>query len=149
MNELSHTVSAEVAVAPQVAFTYLADGLRQGEWTLGSWDRERVGDDLFRGRSLYDDRIVYVRIVPDAERLIIDYEVGPYPDQLTRLICARVIPGDKLNGKPDSCVVTLLAWRSAADDDYSWRRTCDLHKAEIHLIKGRLETDERSSEPAA
>jgi hypothetical protein len=140
MSELSHAVSAQVRVPPQLAFAYLADGIRQGEWTLGSWDREHVTENIFRGRSLFDGHIVYVRVLPDPERLIIDYEVGPALDQLNRRISARIIPEQNLRRSEDSCVVTLTVWRAANDDDYSWQRTCDTHRAEIHLIKGRLET---------
>ena len=51
---LFHAATAEVGVSAKQAFEYVADGIRQGEWTLGCWDREQIGDDLFRGRSLYD-----------------------------------------------------------------------------------------------
>src|SRR5207244_2159160 len=34
--DIFHAASAEVAVDAEEAFDYLSDGLRQGEWTLGS-----------------------------------------------------------------------------------------------------------------
>ena len=82
MRKIFDAASAEVAVPAAQAFEYLADGIRQGEWTLGCWDRERVGDDLFRGRSLYDGATAYVRVLPRRELLLVDFEVGASPDAL-------------------------------------------------------------------
>jgi hypothetical protein len=134
MSGLFHAATAEVGVPAEQAFEYVADGIRQGEWTLGCWDRERVGDDLYRGRSLYDGRETYVRVLPRRELLLVDFEVGAAPDALVPRISARVRPRGK-----GACIVTLTAWRTPDQDDESWQRTCDLHQAEIHLIKGRLE----------
>jgi hypothetical protein len=134
MSELFDVAAAEIAVPARDAFDYLADGIRQGEWTLGCWDRERAGDDLFRGRSLYDGRESYVRVLPHPDLLLVDFEVGPAPDALVRRISARVVERG-----PGTCVVTLMVWRTTDQDDASWRRVCELHRAEIHLIKGRLE----------
>ena len=139
MSELFHAATAEVAVPAVRAFEYLGDGIRQGDWTLGSWDRERVGDDLFRGRSLYNGREVYVRILRDPERLIVDYEVGPAPESLIRRISARVVDGPTLRRAEGTCVVTLMVWRTPDQDDEAWRQVGEIHRAEMHLIKGRLE----------
>ena len=84
-DELCHTASAEVAVDAQTAFEYLSDGLRQGEWTLGSWDRERLDSNLYRGRSLFDGRELYIRINRDEQTLVVDYEVGRKPESLLRV----------------------------------------------------------------
>jgi hypothetical protein len=134
MSDLFHAATIEVAVPARVAFDYLADGIRQGEWTLGCWNRERVGDDLFRGRSLYDDTESYVRVLPRPELLLIDFEVGQSPDALVFRISIRL-----LERGPGASVVGLMAWRPAGQSDESWRRVQDVHRAEIHLIKSRLE----------
>ena len=42
MSGLFDAATAEVAVPAEQAFDYLADGIRQGEWTLGCSDREPV-----------------------------------------------------------------------------------------------------------
>ena len=134
MSRLFHAATAEVAVPADQAFDYLADGLRQGEWTLGCWDREQIGDDLFRGRSLYDGQETYVRVLPRRELLLVDFEVGAAPEALVPRISVRVRPrGER------ACTVTLMAWRTPDQDDESWERVRDLHRAELHLIKGRLE----------
>jgi len=131
---LFHAATAEVGVSAKQAFEYVADGIRQGEWTLGCWDREQIGDDLFRGRSLYDGQETYVRVLPRRELLLVDFEVGAAPEALVPRISVRVRPrGER------ACTVTLMAWRTPDQDDESWERVRDLHRAELHLIKGRLE----------
>lgn len=139
MRDVFHAASAEVAAPAERAFEYLSDGVRQGEWTLGSWDRERIGGDLFRGRSLYNGSEVYVRITRYPETLTVDYEVGPSPEQLTRRISARVVPGEVVKRDAGTCVVALMVWRTPDQDEAAWRQVGEIHRAEMHLIKGRLE----------
>src|SRR5579871_5710079 len=139
MAELFHAASAEVAVAAADAFDYLRDGVRQGEWTLGSWQRRQVGENLFHGVSLFDGRDVYVRISADPSLLVVDYEVGPSPDRLLRVNAARVVAGELIGRDPGSCVVTLMKWRTPSQDDEQWQRLCATFDTEIHMIKGRLE----------
>lgn len=139
MSGVFHSASAQVDVRAAIAFTYLGDGLRQADWALGSWDRTEVGDGLFRGRSLFDGSDVYVRISTVPAAMLVDYEVGPSPDQLRRVNSARVVPGEVLGWPPSSCVVTLMKWRTPAQDDDAWARLCAAYDAEIHMVKGRLE----------
>ncbi len=136
---LFHAASAEVAVPAELAFAYLADGLKQGEWALGSWEREQIGERLYRGVSLFDGREVFVRITADPAQLLVDYEVGPALDSMPRVNGARVVPGPLLGRPEGSCVVTLMKWRTAAQGDDEWRRACVTFDTEIHMIKGRLE----------
>ena len=126
-------------MAAEAAFAYLSDGLKQGEWTLGSWGRERVSEGLFRGKSLFDGSETYVTISADPGALLIDYFVGPAPDRLLRVNSVRVVPGP-LVGRPEgTCVVSLMKWRTPSQDDGAWRRACITFDTEIHMIKGRLE----------
>lgn len=143
MSGLFDAASVEVGVPLEHAFDYLADGIRQGEWTLGCWDRERVSDDLFRGRSLYDGRESFVRVLPDRTHQLIDFEVGPAPDTLVPRISLRL----RERGA-GSCIVTLMVWRMVDQDDESWERICELHRAEVHLLKGRLELAARFPVPS-
>ena len=134
-----HAASTEVAVPAETAFAYLSDGLRQGEWTLGSWNRERLPDGLFRGTSLFDGSEAFIRIKADPEQLLVDYDVGPTPDRLSRVNSARAVPGP-LVGRPEgTCVIALMKWRLPSQDDEAWRRACVTFDTEIHMIKGRLE----------
>lgn len=139
MSGLFHAATAQVGVPAETAFAYLGDGLRQADWALGSWKRIQVAEQLFRGRSLFDGSEVYVRISTNPEALLVDYEVGPAPDQLRRVNAARVVPGPLLGWPETTCVVSLMKWRSAAQSDDVWDRLCAAYDAEIHMIKGRLE----------
>ena len=139
MSTLFHAATTRVDVPAETAFAYLGDGLRQSEWTLGSWGRVQIGENLFRGRSLFDGGEVYVRISTTPDALLVDYEVGPARDRLRRVNSARVVPGGSLGWAESSCVVTLMKWRTPAQDDEVWERLCAAYDAEIHMIKGRLE----------
>jgi hypothetical protein len=134
-----HAASAEVAVSAETAFAYLSDGLRQGEWTLGSWNREQIGEQLFRGTSLFTGAETFVRITADPEHLLVDYEVGAAPDQLFRVNSARAVPGPAVGRPEGTCVIALMKWRLPTEDDEQWRRGCVTFETEIHMIKGRLE----------
>jgi hypothetical protein len=139
VNELVHAASTEVAVSAEEAFAYLSDGLKQGQWTLGSWNREQIGEQLFRGTSLFSGADTFVRIEPHPEELVVDYHVGAAPDRLLRVNSARAVPGP-LVGRPEgTCVVTLMKWRLPAQDDAAWRQACVTFDTEIHMIRGRLE----------
>lgn len=134
-----HATAVEVAVPAEQAFAYLADGMRQSEWALGSWRRERFGDGLFRGTSLFTGRPTYVRISATRELLLVDYEVGPSPDALLRVNSARVTPGPYV-GRPDGIsLIALLKWRLREQDDEQWRIACATFDTEIYLVKARLE----------
>jgi hypothetical protein len=75
-----------------------------------------------------------VRVLPRRELLLVDFEVGASPDALVPRISVRVRYRTE-----SSCIATLMVWRMPEQDDESWQRVRDLHRAEIHLIKGRLE----------
>jgi hypothetical protein len=134
-----HAASAEVAVPAETAFAYLSDGLRQGEWTLGSWNREQIGEQLFKGTSLFNGAETFVRITAHPEQLVVDYDVGPAPDRLLRINSARVTPGPAVGRPEGACVVTLMKWRLPTQDDAAWRQACVTFDTEIFMIKGRLE----------
>jgi hypothetical protein len=77
-----HTATAEVAVDEKTAFTFMSDGIKQGQWALGSWERREVDKGLFVGISLFDGQETWVRISADSERLLVDYFVGRSPEAL-------------------------------------------------------------------
>lgn len=134
-----HAVALEVGVSADRAFDYLADGLRQSDWALGSWDREQIGADLFRGTSLFTGETTYIRITATPEVLLVDYEVGPTPETLMRVNSARAVPGPALGRAQGTSVVTLMKWRLAGQDDDQWHLARATFETEIHMIKGRLE----------
>ncbi|HXP30758.1 MAG TPA: hypothetical protein VN832_06690 [Stellaceae bacterium] len=134
-----HTSSIDVAVPAEIAFDIMADGVRQGEWALGSWRRREVEPGLFVGTSLFDGKETWVRIHADRARLAIDYEVGRSRDGLSFRNAARVVPGALLGRAPQSSVVTLMTWRTAAQSDQAWQQVAVTHETEMFLIKGLLE----------
>ena len=138
MPELSHCVTAECAVPARRAFDFLADGLEVGRWALGSFDAEKVGRNLFRGRSLFDGTNVLYRPVGDAARLIVDYHVGASPRALTPRVMARVIPGETTGRGKRACLVSLVAWRDASMTEARWERLMACHEVEIRLVQALL-----------
>jgi hypothetical protein len=134
-----HTSSIAVAVDAETTFAIMGEGVRQGEWAFGSWDRREVEPGLFVGTSLFDGKETWVRIRADKARLTIDYEVGRTRDGLRFRNAARVIRGEALDHAPPSSIVTLLTWRLASQSDAAWEQICVTHETEMFLIKGLLE----------
>ena len=62
----AHSASTAVNVSADVAFTFLADGMNQSYWALGSLERRALGDDLYVGTSMFDGQELYVRLRPNA-----------------------------------------------------------------------------------
>ena len=135
---LCHHATVAVGAPAERALAFMADGLKLGTWAMGCWNTRAAGPDLFVGTSLFDGTEGYVRIVVDRALLNVDYHVGATPDRLAHMNTARVIPGAALGRDPQSCVVTLLAWRPAAMDDAAWRRISITHEAEMLLIQSWL-----------
>lgn len=136
---MAHCASAAVEVPAQTAYGFMADGLKQRHWALGSLDRREVEPGLFAGHSLFDGRELFVRLVGDPELLLVDYYTGPAPDRLRPLVESRIARGETLGLGADRCVVTLTKWRDADMSDEIWHRTYHLWQTEIQLIKGALE----------
>ena len=137
--DVFHAASALVRAPAAEAYAYVADGLRQSQWAFGSWEREEVGDGLFRGRSLFDDAVTYVRLEPHPSLMLVDYHVGPAPDRLLRVNAARVVAGPLLGHPSDTCVVSLMKWRTGGQTDEEWRQAVATFDVEIMVIRRRLE----------
>ncbi len=133
---LCYTVTATVAAPARVAFDYLADGAKVGEWALGALEAKRVGDsDLF----LSKEHGLALRVDADAKRLVIDYHVGSSANDLVMRISTRVIAGETMGRGAGTCLVSMAAWRPKTFDDRRWSRLKAFHDAEIHLIREKIE----------
>src|SRR5438132_12579207 len=139
LDPFCHTGSIAVAVPALTAFRFMADGIKQGEWAFGSWERKRRDDGIFVGTSLVDGKSTYVRIHADETKLLVDYDVGLAPDALAPRNSARIIPGSVLGMPENHCVVTLMTWRHSKAEEQRWLQTCAMHEAEMFVIKGLLE----------
>jgi hypothetical protein len=133
------SVGTLVTVPAPDAFAFLADGMNQTYWALGSWDRRRVSDDVFAGTSLFDGTELFIRLVSHPDLLQVDFETGSAPDRLAHAVEARVVPGPTLGHDAGCCLVTLTRYRQAALDEAAWERTWHAFETEIQMIKGRLE----------
>jgi hypothetical protein len=134
-----HTSSIAVTVPARSAFAIMADGIAQGRWAWGSWDRREVEPGLFVGTSLFDGKATWVRLEADPNRFTVDYEVGRSRESMQFRNAARVIPGSVLGRDANSAVITLMSWRLASQSDHAWQQLCTVHEAEMFLIKGLLE----------
>lgn len=133
--------SIEVAVPAETAFEFMADGMKQDHWALGSMGRENLGDGLYRGKSSFDGTDLYIQIESDPELLLVDYATGPSAAELTPNVEARIRRGSwlGLEAGEGACVVTLTIWREPGMEDEDWEFHWHLWRTEIRLIKGAIE----------
>ena len=136
-----HTSSIKVDRPAEQVFELMSDGLKQGHWAWGSAEREDAGDGIFAGTSVFNGARTFVRLDVDARRMLVDYDVGGAADQLRFRNSSRVLPGAVLGHEDGSCVVTLMTWRLADQDDAAWTQISTVHEAEMHLIRGLAERD--------
>ncbi len=131
----------EVEVPAQTAFEFMADGLKQDHWALGSMGRKEVADGLFHGISSFDGSDLYIRLDSDRERLLVDYSVGDTAEELLPHVEARIRPGSwiGLAGGDDHSVVTLTIWRWPGAEQDEWEFHEHLWRTEVRLIKGAIE----------
>jgi hypothetical protein len=137
---LSYAVTAAVVAPAELAFEYLSDPMKVGEWSLGSLETRRIANsDAYVGRSILDDSEAMFRIDADRARSLIDYSIGNHPARLVMRISIRILPGDLVEHASTSCIVTLTAWRPRSFDDARWSRLIAFHDAELHIIRARIE----------
>lgn len=146
-DQYCHTCSCEVEAAPVDAFNYMSDGIRQGEWTFGSWDRRKIKENLFVGTSMFDSKETYIRIETDPERFMVYYYLGSDPENLVARNMVRVVPANVVQGDNTKCLITLMAWRSSFMSDLRWKQLCVSHESQIFIIKARIETLIKTADP--
>ncbi len=134
-----HTCTCEVEATADQAFSYMSDGMKQSEWTFGSWDRRHLGDNLFVGTSMFDNKDAYIKIDTDPERFLIYYHIGADPDHFQARNMVRVVPGPEIGREANMCLVSLIAWRSSSMSDSRWKQLCVSHETQMFIIKPRIE----------
>ncbi|WP_322106878.1 hypothetical protein [Paraburkholderia sp. J41] len=134
-----HSSSILIERPAEAAFEIMSDGIRQGRWAWGSFDRREASPGVFVGQSVFSGKDTYVRLHVDRARLQVDYEVGASPETMQFRNMSRVIPGPLLKLGEAQSVVSLLTWRLATQTDAEWTQMGTVHEAEMFLIKGLLE----------
>lgn len=114
-----------------------AEGLAR--WNLGLWQTQEEAPGLLAGISLFGGGRGVAKVQVDVPRGWVGYRVGADAHHLVPRIQARVQAGAELGYAEGTCVVTLMAWRSADMDDARWQRLCAAHAVEIDLIRAGLE----------
>jgi hypothetical protein len=133
------TASTEVSVPAATAFQFMANGLKQDHWALGSVNRKALGDGLFIGQNSFDGSDLYVRLASDPDLLLVDYSTGPSPEDLTPRVESRIRPGSWAGLDDSRSLVTLTIWRWDGCDEETWQFHHNLWRVEIKLIKGAIE----------
>ena len=137
--DFAHCATALVKVTAEKAFTFLADPLSLGTWSLGCMRTQAPQPGgPYTGFSLYNDSQVWFDIEPHKELLLIDYLVGTVGKFKPR-ISVRIVAAETCDLGDAQCYVSLLAWRPAQMTQDRWNQLCAAHDAEIWLIKARLE----------
>jgi hypothetical protein len=139
MDKHAITAAIEVNLPAATAFEFMADGLKQDHWALGSMNRRSLGDGLFIGQNSFDGSDLYVRLASDPELLLVDYSTGPSSEELTPRVEARIRPGSWVGLDDSRSVVTLTIWRWDGCDEDTWEFHHNLWRVEVRLIKGAIE----------
>ncbi|HEY2053046.1 MAG TPA: hypothetical protein VGH14_03820 [Solirubrobacterales bacterium] len=131
----------DVEVPAETAFEFMADGMKQRHWALGSTDRKALGDGVFSDTDALDGSDFYVKLESNRELLMVDFLLGDSPDTLRPHVEARIRPGSwiGLDGGDGSCVVTLTLWRWPEADQDDWESHWHVWHTEVRLIKAAIE----------
>lgn len=139
-SEYTHVASRRVAVSCNAAFAFMSDPALLGQWSLGCFQTQQVGDsNVFKGLSLFGTGGTHVRIEPLPDLSMIRYWVGA-PDALVPRISAFITPFSD-----QDCIVAMLAVLTPGMDGERWASLCRTHETELDLIKSQLETNFRLS----
>mmetsp|Transcript_26803 Transcript_26803/g.29228 ORF Transcript_26803/g.29228 Transcript_26803/m.29228 type:complete len:152 (+) Transcript_26803:52-507(+) len=142
-HKYSHSTTQLVNVPADFAFQYLKNPLHVGDWALACFNTRPSAtiDGLYKGTPIYDESVIgYYRVKANLEWLIVDLYIGSKDVQYPQ-ISIRIIPEEVCGLAPQSCYITLSAWRGTQRSDESWERCIALHEAGIWIIKCKLEAD--------
>ncbi|MFO1192647.1 MAG: RidA family protein [Rhodoferax sp.] len=138
IDSLACSVARWCAAPAAAALAHLSSAAGMARWNLGLQHCREVEPGLFTGESLFDGRPTWVRLQVDAQRGVVDYQVGGEPQALAPRIRATVIAGELLGYADGSCVVTLEAWRTAGMADARWRQLVQTLETEVALVCAQL-----------
>ena len=136
----AHICSVAVDRPAADAMAFLADPEKLSSWAVGMGETTIHPDGTIEGAFPGTGQPIRARIDADPGRGTIHYHLGPDPDSLVPRIMARVVAGEVLEGDPQSCVVSLIAWRQATMDDARWEGLKSGHEREIREVKRLIES---------
>ncbi len=134
-----HAVARLCQTRVDDALALLSTAAGLARWNLGLWQTQEQALGLLAGTSLFGGARGVARVQVDAPRGWVDYRVGTDAHDLVPRIQARVQPGAELGYAAGTCVITLMAWRTADMDDARWQRLRTAHEVEIDMIRAELE----------
>ena len=136
---LAHICSVGVDRPAREAMAFLRAPENLASWAVGMGEARVHADGLVEGAFPGTKHPIWARIDADMGRGTICFHVGPDRDSLVPRIMVRVVPGDVLDGEPDTCVVSLIAWRQETMDDARWVGLKSGHEREVLTIKRLIE----------
>ena len=139
----AHICSAAVARPAGAALDFLADPRKLSSWAAGMGATTVHPGGTVEGAFPGTNRPVWARIDADRRRSTVHYHLGPDPGSLVPRIMVSVVPGEVLDADPETCVVSLIAWRQETMDDARWAGLKSGHEREIREIKRLLESTGR------
>ena len=119
----------------------MSNGAKLGEWAIGCQQARDIGGGLFRGHSGLSGGPLYVRLEADNARLLITYQAGETPARLAPRVMARILGAPFVADEKTTCLLSLMAWRTADMDETRWRAIIRAHEQEVLTIRQRLEND--------
>lgn len=139
----AHICSASVDCTAGDAMAFLQAPEKLASWAVGLGEARVHADGTVEGAFPETGVPIWARIDADPERGTIHFHLGPDPGALVPRISIRVVPGDVLEGDPQSCVVSLIAWRQAGMDDVRWAGLKSGHESEILELRRLIEAAAR------
>ena len=141
----AHICSVGVDRTTREAMEFLRAPENLASWAVGMGEARVHADGLVEGAFPATNRPIWARVDADMGRGTICFHVGPDRDSLVPRIMVRVVSGDVLEGDPQTCVVSLVAWRQETMDDDRWEGLKSGHEREVLTIKRLIE----ATNPAA
>ena len=136
----AHICSVAVDRPAAAAMAFLADPEKLSSWAVGMGETTVHPDGTIEGAFPGTRQPIWARIEADPGRGTIHYHLGPDPDSLVPRIMVRVVPGSFLEKDPQSCVVSLVAWRQQSMDDARWEGLKSGHEREVRELKRLIES---------
>lgn len=139
----AHICSVAIDRSAAAAMSFLADPEKLSSWAVGMGETTVRPGGAIEGAFPGTGAPIWARIDADPGRGTILFHVGPDPDSLVPRIMVRVVPGCVLGSDPESCVVSLVAWRQEAMDGARWESLKSAHEREILDLKRLIESTVR------